>query len=171
MLPAACNSCPGALFIFLERSRIGTSSPIQQVSMVTQDINILYVLCHVKGPARRCIQKTPKGTALMWMALCSQLNICFWVYSRRGKGPAWEAVCSARRCIRTTAILQSQLLFCGAWKVVSGESQGAEAMRAVSTRNTVAWILLLVLALGIPLYPNYSTRALHFFFFGCCFHA
>lgn len=88
MLLAACNSCPVALFIFLERSRIATSSPIQQVSMVTQDINILYVLCHVKGLARRCVQKTPRGTALMWMALCSQLNICFWVYSRRDKGPA-----------------------------------------------------------------------------------
>lgn len=101
------------LFLFLERSRIATSSLIQQVSMVTRDINILYVPCHVEGAARRCVQKTPRGTALMWMALCSQLNICFWLCSRRGRGAAQRAVYSTHRCISMTAMLQAGFCFVG----------------------------------------------------------
>lgn len=102
-----------ALFVFLERSRIAASSLIQQVSMVTGDINILYVLCHVEGAARRCVHKTPRGTALMRMALCSQLNICFWLCGRRGKGTAREAVYSLHRCVSMTAMLQASFCFVG----------------------------------------------------------
>lgn len=42
----------GFIHLFLESSEIIKSSPTQQVSMVTRDVNILYVLCDVKGPGR-----------------------------------------------------------------------------------------------------------------------
>lgn len=45
----------GFILLFPESSEIIKSSLTQQVSMVTRDVNILYVLCDVKGPGRHAV--------------------------------------------------------------------------------------------------------------------
>lgn len=112
--------------------------------------------------------RRPPGDSTRVVVLCSQLNICFWLYSRRGKGTAQEAVCSPHRCISMTAMLQASSCFVGLEKQALVSPRGAEAMCATLTGgNRVAWLLLLVEYVQVPMGPNYSVRALQGFLF--CF--
>ena len=58
------------------------------------------------------------------MALCSQLNICFWLCSRRGKGTAQEAAYSTHRCIGLTAMLQASFCSVGLGKQTLVRAKG-----------------------------------------------
>lgn len=111
------------IHLFPESSKTIRSSLTQQVSMVTRDVNMLYVLNGVRGPGRRTVcAAAPRGRALKETALLSQLNICFQVYNRVGTGVkacgASETIYRAQRTYRHAGHKETQrmkwLLLCQA---------------------------------------------------------
>lgn len=111
------------IHLFPESSKTIKSSLTQQVSMVTRNVNMLYVLYGVRGPGRRAVcAAAPRGRTLMETALLSQLNICFQVYNRVGTGVkacgASETIYRAQRMYRHAGHKETQrmkwLLLCQA---------------------------------------------------------
>lgn len=76
----------GFIHLFPESSEIIKSSPAQQVSMVTREVNILYVLRDVKGPARRRVCGRPGRESTRGDGTPQPLNICFSACSGAGAG-------------------------------------------------------------------------------------